>query len=113
MAEATVSQTKFLRYGESGFWAYDVAHDVFLKYLIDAAVAREQTDSEWLSRTISDWRVACIQDFALDLDTGWSAEQTQTFLGLADEACARIEERESIPANEIVSWKVLDDVRLH
>lgn len=111
-----MSKTKFVAYGDwsqaPGFWAYDVALNVFLKYLIDAAQANEQANTAWLSSAISDWRVACVPDFMLRLDANWSSEQRQTFLDLAEEACAKLAARESIPAEEIVSWPILDDIRI-
>lgn len=111
--EAILSQTKFVEYDGRGFWAYDVALGVFLKHLIDAAQASEQADTAWLSCAISDWRiVACVQDIGRTLETGWSLEQRQTFLALAEEACASLATRESIPAEEIVSWPILEDFRI-
>jgi hypothetical protein len=92
-----VSKTKFVEYGDlnrplgdlpHGFWVYDVGLDIFLKYLIDAAQASEQANTAWLSSAISEWRL------------------------LAEDACARLEARESIPAEEIVSWPILDDLRI-
>jgi hypothetical protein len=117
-----VSKTKFVEYGNRGlrahgviplgFWAYDVALNVFLKYLIDAAEASDQANTEWLSTAIADWRLACVPDYGLTLDANWSTEQRQAFLALAEEACTRLAERESIPAEEIVSWPILDDIRI-
>jgi hypothetical protein len=116
-----VSKTKFVEYGDlnrplgdlpHGFWVYDVGLDIFLKYLIDAAQASEQANTAWLSSAISEWRLACIPDYGLTLDASWSSEQRQTFCVLAEDACARLEARESIPAEEIVSWPILDDLRI-
>src|SRR5262249_45079298 len=120
-SQETMSKTKFIAYGNrdwaygdipSGFWAYDVALDVFLKHLIDAAEASEGTNTAWLSTAISDWRLACVPDYGLTLDASWSAAQRQTFLALAEEACTRLATRESIPSEEIVSWPILDDIRI-
>lgn len=107
-----MSKTKFVDYADRGFWAYDVALDVFLKHLIDAAEASEQAGTAWLSISISDWRLACVPDYGLTLDPTWSPTQQQTFLALAEEACAKLAARESIPAEEIVSWPILDDIRI-
>jgi hypothetical protein len=117
-----VSKTKFVEYGDRGprahgvirlgFWAYDVSLNIFLKHLIDAAEASEQANTVWLSSAISDWRVACVPDFTLMLDASWSPGQRQTFLDLAEEACAKLAARESISAEEIVSWPILDDIRI-
>lgn len=117
-----MSKTKFVEYGDlnrpldvlpHGFWAYDVALDIFLKHLIDAAEASEQADTPWLSDAISSWRYACVPDYGLALDANWSAQQRRTFLALAEDACARIAARASIPAEEIVSWEILEDVYLY
>lgn len=52
-----MSQTQSVTYKRRGFWAYDVAVGVFLKYLIDAAEARGEANASWLSETTSQWRV--------------------------------------------------------
>jgi len=111
--DAVVSRTKYIRSGSRGFWAYDVALDVFLKHLIDVAEASDQAKTEWLSAAIESWRVACIPDYGLELDPGWSPAHRQTFVALAEEASARLAQRASIPAEEIVGWRVLDDLRFY
>lgn len=114
-----MSKTKFVEYGDPnrpldvlphGFWAYDVALDIFLKHLIDAGEASEQADAPWLSEAISSWRYACVPDYGLTLDANWPTAHRQTFLALAEEACARIAARESIPAEEIGSWEILEGI---
>jgi hypothetical protein len=108
-----MSKTKFVSFGDKGFWAYDVALGVFLKYLIDAAEKNEQVVTPWLSQAVSDWRVmACIQDFGEPLKVGWSASQRQAFVAFAEEACTNLANRESIPASEIVSWPIFEDDRI-
>ena len=108
-----MSQTQFVKFGNYGFWAYDVALRVFLKHLIDAAEASGQSDTTWLRSATSSWReAACISDFGLTLDPDWSAEQRQTFVALAEEACARLAARESIPEEEIIHWQILEDLRI-
>jgi hypothetical protein len=109
-----VSRTQSVTYAEQGFWAYDVAVGVFLKYLIDAAQASGNANSQWLSEAISFWRVcAVVSDYGLKLDPQWSEEQRKTFIALAEEACATLAIRDSIPAGEIVSWPFVDDLRIH
>jgi hypothetical protein len=106
-----VTKTQFVNYANGGFWAYDVALGVFLKHLIDAAEASGQADTTWLSSAVSSWRtVACFSDYGLTLDANWSAAQRQTFVALAEDACARLAARESIPAEEIAHWQLLEDV---
>ena len=108
-----MSKTQFVRYGTQGFWAYDVALGIFLKHLIDAAEVSDQAKSSWLSEAISGWRaVACISDYGLTLDAQWSAERRQAFLTLAEDACSRLAKRSAIPAEEIVAWPLLDDLRM-
>jgi hypothetical protein len=108
-----LSKTQYVDYGDVGFWAYDVALGIFLKHLVDAAVASDEADTSWLSSAIALWRTAaCISDYGLTIDTEWSARQRQTFVVLAEAACERLARRASIPAEEIVSWAILDDLRI-
>jgi hypothetical protein len=108
-----VSKTQFVEYRNQVFWAYDVALGIFLKYLIDAAEASDQANAPWLSSTISWWRtVACISDYGLTLDADWSTVQRETFIALAERACSTLASRESIPAEEILAWPLLNDLRI-
>ena len=108
-----MSQTQYVEYGAKGFWAYDVALGIFLKHLIDAAQASNQTDAEWLSRSIEWWRVvACVSDYGLTLDPDWSLAQRQTFMALAENACSGLAKRAAIPAEEITGWPLLDGARI-
>jgi len=108
-----VTKTQFVGFGNRGFWAYDVALGIFLKHLIDAARASEQSDTTSVSSAVADWRVtACISDYGLTLDPAWSANQHETFVGLAEEACKSLATREYIAAEEIVSWPILEDMRI-
>ena len=105
-----MSKTLFVDYRNAGFWAYDVAVGIFLKYLIDCAsrhVDREDTD--WLSDCIEQWRVnAVVSDCGLHLDDAWSHDQVQVILRLADKACGALETQESISAHEMQGWNLLD-----
>ena len=104
-----MSWKKHVNFAGRGFWVYEVALGVFLKYLIDAAEACDQAKTPWLTERISDWRVsACIGDLALSLDDEWSAAQRGTFIALAEEACSMLSKRASIPAEEMMAWRVLD-----
>ena len=106
-----LSQRQYVEHGARGFWAYDVALGVFLKYLVDAAQASNQADAAWLSTSIAWWRVvACISDYGLTLDVDWSDAQRQTFIALAEHACSSLAKRAAIPAEEISGWPLLDDV---
>jgi hypothetical protein len=105
-----LSQTQFVRYRQSGFWAYDVALGVFLKHLIDVAEEhRLEHEERWLVETVQWWRVvACVNSYGLALGEEWSAPQIATFLGLAREASVRIGRRESFAAAEMEAWSILD-----
>jgi hypothetical protein len=108
-----MSQTKFVRYGDDGFWAYDVALSIFLKHLIAAAVARGP-DQAWLSDAVEHWRItAFVPDCGLELDDHWSAEQVSAVVELIDQACDRISRRDSIPSAEVESWEGPDGLRLY
>lgn len=108
-----MSKTQVVKYAGRGFWAYDVALSVFLKYLLDAAESSPEAHTPWLSEAKSNWRVwAVISDFGLTLDENWSADQRETFAALTEQACTALETRKSIPAEEIVSWPFVDDLRI-
>jgi hypothetical protein len=109
-----MSQTISVRWADRGFWAYDVAVDVFLKYLIDAAQASGDANTPWLSEAVSSWRVwAVVPDFGVTLDGRWSAEHRKTFIALAEEVCTALAATDSIPAREIASWTFVDELRIH
>src|SRR5258708_7104918 len=48
----------------------------------------------------------------LPLEEEWSSAQRQTFIKLAEAACKKLATRESIPAEEIVSWPLADELRI-
>ena len=105
-----MSRTKFVEYRDEGFWAYDVALGVFLKYLIDLAqpIAADP-EGNWLSEAISHWRIsACISDLGFVVDSTWSSDQVDTFLTIAENACSELAKRDWIPANEVEHWDILD-----
>lgn len=84
-----------------------------MKHLIDAAEASGQSGTEWLSSAVLSWRrVACISDFGLTLDKDWSVAQRQEIVALAEVANATLATRESISAEEIARWRLLDDLRI-
>ena len=95
------------------FWAYDVAAGIFLKYLIDEAERSNHANEPWLSDAVSNWRVqAVITEFGLTLEEQWSSAQRQVFMKLAEDACKKIAIRESIPAEEVASWPLVDDLHI-
>jgi hypothetical protein len=108
-----MTATKGIEFEGRFFWAYDVAAGVFLKFLIDEAESSEQADEPWLSKAVSSWRVqAAITEFGLSLEEDWSSKQRQTFMELAEAACKKLATRESIPAKEIASWPMTDELRI-
>jgi hypothetical protein len=108
-----MTATKGIKFGNRFFWAYDVAAGVFIKHLVDEAEASGQADLPWLSDALSHWRVqAAITEFGLTLDENWSSGERQTFIELAERACKKLATRESIPAEEVVSWPLVDDLRI-
>jgi len=86
---------------------------MFLKHLIDEAEASEQAGEPWLSEAVSDWRVqAAITEFGLTLKEQRSSAQRQTFITLAERACNKLATRQSIPAQEIASWPLVNELRI-
>jgi len=108
-----MSATQFVKYADRGFWAYDVAVGVLLKHLLDAAQKGGEVHTPWLAEAMSHWRIwAVISDYGFTLDEHWSAEERKTFIALAEQACAAMRTRNSIPAEEVVSWPFVDDLRI-
>ena len=108
-----MTATKGIKFEGRFFWAYDVAAGVFLKHLIDEAEASEQAGEPWLSEAVSDWRAqAAITEFGLTLKEQWSSAQRQTFITLAERACKKLATRQSIPAQEIASWPLVNELRI-
>jgi hypothetical protein len=46
------------------------------------------------------------------LDSRWSVEQKKTFITLVENACTAIAARTLLSAEEILSWQLLDDLRI-
>jgi hypothetical protein len=66
-----------------------------------------------LADAISSWRVqAVVTEYGFTLDEKWTSSQRQTFIKLAEQACKKLASRESIPAKEIISWPMVDDLRI-
>ena len=108
-----MTMTKYIRFQGRGFWAYDVAAGVFLKYLIDAAEATSQADTPFLAKAVADWRVqAATTEFGLTLAESWTETQRRNFVTFAEEACAKLATRESIPAEEIANWQLTGNLRI-
>jgi hypothetical protein len=109
-----MSKTLYVEFRGQGFWAFDVLSAVFLKHLVDAAAPRVDLPSnQWLSDAIRQWRFnALVSDCGFFLDEGWTADQIRTVADVAAEACATLSKRAEIPAEEITSWEMLDDLRV-
>src|SRR6516225_2835961 len=108
-----MSKTLFVKFRGRGFWAFDVVSGVFLKHLIDASTPHlERLGYSWLRDAVGHWRFnAVIGDAGLFLDDSWSPEQVATVTGLATAACNELSKRVEIPAEEVESWQLLDDMR--
>jgi hypothetical protein len=52
------------------------------------------------------------QGVRLTLDEEWSSAHRQIFINLAEQACKKLATRESIPAEEIVVWPLMDQLRI-
>ena len=107
-----VSATQYVRYGDRGFWTYDIILGVFLKYLIDVVEATGFSRTSFLDETVRHWRLAPIANFRLHLEKSWTALQRQNVIDFAKEACARLATRESIPMQEILGWPFFDGLHL-
>ncbi|MFN7922513.1 MAG: hypothetical protein U0Q16_20580 [Bryobacteraceae bacterium] len=108
-----MSRTTYVFYKDRDIWVYDVALGVFLKYLIDAALASDESQQSWLAAAIDSWRVAaCISDIPACFDYV-PAKHRQTIIALAEQACARLEERTSIPADEMAAWSLWEGEGVH
>ena len=103
-----MSATVFVHFGDRGFWAYDIVLGVFLKYLIEAAEATGVSHAPFLDEALQHWRLAPIANFGLHLEKSWTALERQNVISFAEEACARLATRDSIPMEEIVGWPFAD-----
>lgn len=99
-----MSGTKWVGFGNRGFWVHRVGLGIFVKYLIDAMEASGQAHTPFLAEGIASWRIAPIYDSGFNLEESWTALQRQNFVGFAEQACARLATIESIPAEEIAGW---------
>jgi len=99
-----VSATKYVNYGDRGFWAYDIVLGVFVKYLIDAIEATGCSRAPFLDKALGSWRLAPLMDIGFPLEKSWTPLQRQNVLNFVEEACAKLATRDSIPMEEIVNW---------
>jgi hypothetical protein len=107
-----VSATVFVHFGDRGFWAYDIVLGVFLKYLIDVAEATGYSHAPFLNEAVQHWRLAPIANFGFHLEKSWTALQRHNVIGFAEQVCARLATRDSIPMEEIVGWPFVEGKRL-
>jgi hypothetical protein len=109
-----MSKSKFVSYGDRGFWAYDVALGVFLKHLIDVGEPLvESQNNDWLKKSILEWRVAAvIAPYGLEINQSWSPAQLDVFINLVGQACNSLAERKAIGFVEIHRWPILEDYSL-
>ena len=107
-----MAKTHYIRYRGDGFWAYDVAQGVLLKYLVDIAEGRvEQPGMSWLREAAHSWRIGAVL-YGLYIEESWSVEQLAVFKHLVLEACEQLQKREEISSAEIETWPMIDDLRI-
>ena len=109
-----MTRTQFVEYRDQGFWAYDVYLGIFLKHLIDVAeLNAPRFDDSTLSVAIQGWRlIAVISDYGFWIDESLPGTDVADFLHLVEEACELLKRRDTINADEVVSWPILDDLRI-
>ncbi len=112
--EVGVTRSVFINFRNRGFWAYDVPSSVFLKFLIDAANDRLESDpSQWLVDAIQNWRVtAVIPDLSHYAEDDWSQPQIESVTELCKRAVSSIRSHGDILAQEIESWPFVDNYRI-
>ena len=103
-----MSKTLFVRYGDKGFWAYDVSSGIFLKHLVDQVERHiELAPAAWLSECIDHWRVqAVLGDLGIHLDPTWTPAQRQLLCTLIENACRTLEQVDAITAKQAASWSI-------
>ncbi|QDT51372.1 hypothetical protein Pan258_54610 [Symmachiella dynata] len=109
-----MSKTLFVEYRNAGFWAIDVASSVFLKFLIDEAneYYSQKTD-DWLNDAISNWCMnTVLSDLGFHLNDDWSQSQLDTVITLCRTTSTNIRTTGDIPAREVASWSVIDDLEI-
>jgi hypothetical protein len=107
-----MSKTHYIQYRDDGFWGYDVAQGVLLKYLAELAEARAaQPGMSWLKEAAHSWRIGAVL-YGLHIEESWSAEQLGVFKHLVLEACELLQAREAIASAEIEAWPMVDDLRI-
>ncbi|HEY7314878.1 MAG TPA: hypothetical protein VH643_36365 [Gemmataceae bacterium] len=108
-----MTKTHYIQYRGDGFWAYDVAQGILLKHLADLAEACAGKPSlSWLTEAAHSWRIGAVL-YGLWIEESWTAEQMATFSDLVRQACTILEAWEKIAAKEIVSWPMVDDLRIY
>lgn len=109
-----MSKLLYITFRGDGFWAYDVASSVFLKFLIDAASERVSAGADhWLVDAVHNWRIsAVISELAHYADDEWSQSQINTVIELSQVATEKIRCGGDIPASEIEAWPILDSQRI-
>jgi hypothetical protein len=103
------------RHGE-GFWAYDVAAGILLKFLIDAAQDyAEREHANWLGKCISSWRQSAVllANAGLYFDINWSVEELSVIRQLIEDACDSSKKKGSISAREMQAWEITVFARGH
>lgn len=108
-----MSATKYVTYGDRGFWVYDIVLGVFVKHLIDAIEAMTGVSrAPFLDKALQHWRLAPFLDIGFHFEKSWTELQHQNVIAFTEAACTRLATRDSIPMEEIVNWSFGGDLRL-
>jgi hypothetical protein len=110
--ERFVSATKYVQYGDRGFWVYDIVLGVFVKHLVDVVEATEHSRAAFLDAALRHWRLTPFLDIGVHFEKSWTELQRQNVIAFLEEACDRLGTRDSIPMEEIVNWTFGGDLRL-
>jgi hypothetical protein len=110
-----VSRTTPVCFGDTMFWAYDVALGVLFAEAIHVAErSLEDPQPSWRSELIQQMRVNAVvgSSFAVLLDP-LDADQRSGLSAWLREACSRLTARGGVSAAEVAGWDVLDGESIH
>ncbi|SEL18575.1 hypothetical protein [Streptacidiphilus jiangxiensis] len=110
-----MSRTTPIRFGDTMFWAYDVALGVLFAEAIHVAErSLEDPQPSWRSDLIQEMRVNAVVGSSLSvLLDPLDADQRAALLTWVQEACSRLTARGGVSAAEVASWDVLDGESIH
>jgi hypothetical protein len=101
-----------VKYGDRGFWVYDIILGVFVKHLVDTIEATGYSRAPFLDEALCTWRLAPFLDIGFPFEKSWTALQRQNVISCIEEVCSRLATRDVIPMDEIVRWSFGGESRL-